>query len=60
MVKIHPIFYILVLCPAAPVLDALPKQIQDPPLPIEVDSEDEYFIERIDDIKYNKQNKKYY
>jgi len=31
MVKIHPVFYTLVLRPAAPILDALPRQIQDPP-----------------------------
>jgi hypothetical protein len=54
MVKIHSVFYILVLCPAALVLDALLKQIQDPSPPIKVDSEDKYFIKRIDDIKYDK------
>ena len=43
-----------VLRPAVPVLDALPKQIQDPPPPVKVDGEDEYFIKRINDIKYNK------
>ena len=43
-----------VLCPAAPILDALPKQIQDPPPLVKVDGEDEYFIKKIDNIKYNK------
>ena len=43
-----------VLCPTAPILDALPGQIQDPPPPVKVDSEDKYFIKKIDDIKYNK------
>ena len=43
-----------VLCPAAPILNALPGQIQNPPPPVEVDSKDKYFIKRIDDIKYNK------
>ena len=43
-----------VLRPAAPILDALPGQIQDPPPPVEVDSNDEYFIKRINNIKYNK------
>ena len=57
MVKIHPVFHISVLRPTAPVLDALPRQIQDPPLPVEVDSKDEYFIKRINDIKYNKQKR---
>ena len=48
-----------VLCPAAFVLDALPGQIQDPPPPVKVDGEDKYFIERIDDIKYDKWKRQY-
>ena len=48
-----------VLCPTAPVLDTLPKQIQDPPPPIKIDSEDEYFIKKIDNIKYDKQKHQY-
>ena len=43
-----------VLCPTAPILDVLPGQIQDPPPLVEVDGKDKYFIERINDIKYNK------
>ena len=54
MVKIHPIFYMSVLYPTAPILDALPKQIQDPPLLVKVDGKDKYFIKRINNIKYNK------
>ena len=57
MVKIYPIFYILVLRLATPALDALPGQIQDPPPPVKVDSENKYFIKRIDNIKYNKQKR---
>ena len=48
-----------VLCPTASVLDALPRQIQDPPPPVEVDGEDEYFIKRIDNIKYDKWKRQY-
>jgi len=48
-----------VLRPTAPILDALPRQIQDPPLPVKVDSEDEYLVERVDDIKYDKRKRKY-
>ena len=44
----------LVLHPAAPVLDALPGQIQDPPPLVKVDGKNKYFIKRIDNIKYNK------
>ena len=49
----------LVLCLAASVLDALLRQIQDPPPPVKVDSEDEYFIKKINNIKYNKQKCQY-
>ena len=49
----------LVLRPTAPVLDALFRQIQDPFPPVKVDGEDEYFIKRIDNIKYNKQKRQY-
>ena len=41
------------------MLNALPRQIQDPPPPIEVDGENEYFVKRIDNIKYNKQKHQY-
>ena len=54
MVKIHFVFYMLVLRPAAPILNALLRQIQDPPPPVKVDGEDEYFIKKINNIKYNK------
>jgi hypothetical protein len=48
-----------VLCPITLILDALPKQIQDPPPLVKVDSKDKYFIKRINDIKYNKQKHQY-
>ena len=41
----------------APILDALPKQIQDPPPLIKVDGKDEYFIKRINNIKYDKRKR---
>jgi len=44
----------LVLYPTAPILDTLPRQIQDPPLLVKVDSKDKYLIKRINNIKYNK------
>ena len=47
----------LVLRPAAPVLDALPRQIQDPLLLVKVDSKNKYFIKRVNNIKYNKQKR---
>ena len=59
MVKIYFIFYILVLRLAALILDALFRQIQDPPPLVEVDSKDKYFIKKINNIKYNKQKRQY-
>ena len=59
MVKIYPIFYMSVLYFTAPILDALLKQIQDPPPPIKMDSKNEYFIKKINNIKYNKQKRQY-
>ena len=53
-VKIHPIFYMSVLYLTAFALNALPGQIQDPPPLVKVDNKNEYFIKRIDNIKYNK------
>jgi len=57
MVKIHPVFYTSVLRPAAPILNALPGQIQDPPLPVKVDGKDKYFVKRINNIKYDKRKR---
>ena len=48
-----------VLCPITFILNTLLKQIQDPPPLVKVDGEDEYFIKRIDNIKYNKQKCQY-
>jgi len=39
---------------ATPISDALPRQIQNPPPLVEVDGKNEYFVEKVDDIKYNK------
>ena len=48
-----------VLCPAAPVLDTLPRQIQDPPPLVKIDGKDKYFIKKINNIKYDKQKHQY-
>jgi hypothetical protein len=58
-VKIHPIFCMSVLRPTAFILDALLRQIQDPPPLVKVDGKDEYFIKRINNIKYNKRKRQY-
>jgi len=49
----------LVLRPAASILNALPGQIQDPPPPVKVDGKDKYLVKRVNDIKYDKQKRKY-
>ena len=49
----------LVLRPTTPVLDTLPKWIQNPPPLVEVDGEDKRLIERIERIKYNKRQGQY-
>ena len=59
MVKIHPIFYLSVFCPTTFILNALLRQIQNPPLPVKIDNEDEYFIKKINNIKYNKRKRQY-
>ena len=48
-----------VLCPAAPILNILLKQIYEPLLLVKVDSKDKYFIKKINGIKYNKRKYKY-
>jgi len=48
-----------VLYSTTPILNALPKQIQGPPLLVKVDSKDKYFIKRVNNIKYDKQKCKY-
>ena len=49
----------LVLRPTTPILDALLKQIQDPLPLVKVDGKDKYFIEKINNIKYNKRKRQY-
>ena len=48
-----------VLRPTASILDALPGQIWDSPPLVKVDGKDEYFIKRINNIKYNKWKRQY-
>lgn len=48
-VKLHPVFHVSLLEPAAN--DPLPGQQQVPPLPVIVDGEEEYFIAEILDVR---------
>jgi hypothetical protein len=57
--KIHPVFHVSLLRPAAPESDYLPSQ-QNPPLdPILIDGEPEYVVERIERIRFNKRRRRY-
>ena len=48
-----------VFCPAIFILNALLRQIQNPPPPIKMDGKNKYFVKRVDDIKYNKWKHQY-
>ena len=50
---IHPVFHVSLLQPAAPESDYLPGQQILPPEPVEVDGEPLYFVERIEQERYN-------
>ncbi len=52
--QIYPIVHTSLLRPAAPAEHALPGQTQEPPPPIEVDGEEEYTVERIENSRYNR------
>jgi len=54
---IYPVFHTNLLRPVA--TDPLPGQEQPPPPPIEVDGEDEYLVEKIEDARFNKRRKRY-
>lgn len=57
--KIHPVFHVSLLRPAAPESDYLPGQHNPPPDPIVVDEELEYIIESVERIRYNKKRRIY-
>jgi hypothetical protein len=57
--KIHPVFHVSLLRPAAPESDYLPGQQNPPPDPILIDGEPEYVVERIERIRFNKRRRRY-
>jgi hypothetical protein len=57
--KIHPVFHVSLLRPAAPESDYLPGQQNPPPDPILIDGEPEYVVERIERIRFNRRRRRY-
>lgn len=57
--KIHPVFHVSLLRPAAPTEDYLPGQRIEPPEPVVIDNEEEYFVDRIEDVRFNRRRKAY-
>ena len=48
---IHPVFHVSLLQPTNPSI--IPNRIEDPPLPLELDDDEEYEVQRILDSKVN-------
>jgi hypothetical protein len=57
--KIHPVFHVSLLRPAALKQEYLPGQLVLPPEPVVVDNEEEYFVESIEDLRYNKRRRRH-
>jgi hypothetical protein len=57
--KIHPVFHVSLLRPAAPESDYLPGQQNPPPDPVIIDDEPEYVIESLEKIRFNKRRRRY-
>ena len=55
MKSVHPIFHISQLEPAIP--NMIPNHVQTPPHPVDIDSETEYEIEEILDLKIDRQRR---
>ncbi len=55
--KIHPVFHVSLLRPAAPKLDYLPGQQNPPPDPVIIDREPKYVIKRVEKIRFNKKQR---
>jgi hypothetical protein len=55
-IKIHPVFHTSLLRPAT-TNEALPGQSQEAPPPVEIDGEQEYQVERIEDSRFNRRKR---
>ena len=57
--KIYDVFHTNLLRPATGPEAALPGQRNEPPPPVEADGEQEWFIDRIEDSRYNRRRRQY-
>ena len=57
--RIHPVFHVSLLRPAQPESEYLPGQLIQPPEPVEVEGEPEYFVERIENLRYNRRKRQH-
>jgi hypothetical protein len=57
--KIHPVFHVSLLRPAPRPDDHIPGQNVPPPEPVVVDNEEEYFVDSIEGLRYNRRSKIY-
>jgi hypothetical protein len=57
--KIWPVFHTSLLRPASTPEQALPGQIQAPPPPVIIEDEPEYYVERIENSRYNKRRRRF-
>jgi hypothetical protein len=57
--KIHPVFHVSLIQPAAPESNYLPSQQNPPPDPILINREPEYVVKRIEKICFNKRRRRY-
>ena len=59
MSKLHPVFHVWLLRPAALNSEYLSGQQNPPPQPVEIDGEEEYWVECIEDLRYNRRRRRY-
>lgn len=52
-------FHVSLLRPAARKQDYLPGQLIPPPEPVVVDGKEEYFVESIEGLRYNRRSKRH-
>jgi hypothetical protein len=57
--KIHPVFYVSLLRLAAKEDDYIPSQNAPLPEPVVVDNEEEYFVDSVEGLRFNKRRKRH-